>query len=147
MTDSIRRRAQKLVRSSRAYSSAISPMASLERDISQTLEQIESLELQHQEFLVQLTEDECLIGTHVLRLRTSVSEYFLSRLPLMPQLLGQLQGIHKERRRLRQQHLDRVQDLETRLLSLINQRELLEPFQNGNGMDSSEISSTYAREN
>jgi len=95
----------------------------LRREIALTVEQIQRLRDRHDEQFRQLLRVECYVDTELLQMEQHYVPYHF---PEKDKLKQRLFDIEKERRNLSLKLEEKTQNLETRLLDLINKHQQLD---------------------
>ena len=130
-TAGLEERARKLVRHARHDRWEASPLAGIAAEIALTLDQIDQTRILHHEIRRSLLRGECYVRTDYLRLmsqhRTYQDEWFVERQILK----DRLRAVEKERRNLAHNDDATLQNLQVRLLSLMNQHAQLRFPDNG----------------
>jgi len=98
----------------------------LRREIALTVDQIIRLKERHDEQFRRLLRLECYVDTELLQMEARQPRYVPYHFPEKEKLKQRLFEIEKERRILSMRLEEKIQGLETRLLSLINKHEQLE---------------------
>jgi hypothetical protein len=123
---SVRKRAEALStrRESTAWNRKIPSM--IARETVLTLEHLRQTKAFHEKQAMQLLQTECDIGNELLHLEARTPRYSSYRFPEREKLNRRLQRLGEEKRRLDSIHQDRVQTLETKLLSLLERHSQLD---------------------
>jgi hypothetical protein len=123
---SVRKRAEVLStrREATAWNRKIPSM--IARETVLTLEHLRQAKAFHEKQAMQLLQTECDIGTELLQLKARTPRYSSYRFPEREKLNRRLQRLGEEKRRLDSIHQDRVQTLETKLLSLLEKHSQLD---------------------
>jgi len=104
----------------------VSIPATLRREIALTVEQVEQLRNQYDRQIRKLLRIECYVGTELLQLREGLPLYTNAHFPETVKLHQRLFEIEKQRRDLSLRLDEKNLDLESKLLTLINQHDQLE---------------------
>lgn len=123
--DRLERRARAVSGSGSSRTDDASVLSTLEDELSLTLEHLDRIRGEHERVQHLLTESECDIGTDLLQLAARQGRYGEDRFEDREHLKGKLLRIQEERRRLDAAHAQRVEVLQTRLLTLVGRHELL----------------------
>lgn len=96
------------------------------REISLTVDQIQRLRERHDEQFRRLLKVECYVDTELLQMEARQPKYAPYHFPEKEKLKQRLFDIEKERRTLSLKLEEKTQNLETRLLELINKHQQLD---------------------
>lgn len=96
------------------------------REISLTVDQIQRLRERHDEQFRRLLKVECYVDTELLQMEARQPRYAPYHFPEKEKLKQRLFDIEKERRTLSLKLEEKTQNLETRLLELINKHQQLD---------------------
>lgn len=96
------------------------------REISLTVDQIQRLRERHDEQFRRLLKVECYVDTELLQMEARQPRYAPYHFPEKEKLKQRLFDIEKERRNLSLKLEEKTQNLETRLLELINKHQQLD---------------------
>jgi len=97
------------------------------REIALTVDQIQRLRERHEEMFHSLLRLECYVDTDLMAMENRQQQYAAAdNFPEMEQLKQRLFDIEKERRNLSLKLEEKTQNLETRLLELINRHQQLD---------------------
>ncbi len=126
ITQDLEEEARNLVRTlnTRQYSSL--PITSLlEQDIALTLEQIDRLRNLQQRQLTSLCRTECYVDTELMQMEERTPRYSPYRFPERDKLQKRLFAIEAERRKQAASYEDKIQCLQSKLLSLMQKHKQL----------------------
>ena len=101
----------------------ISIPSMIKREIALTVEQINRLQKLYKDQLSKLLQDECYTHTELMQMEDRTPRYSTHRFPEREKLQRRLLGIGAERRKLATHLEEKIQSLEDRLLSKINNHE------------------------
>lgn len=96
------------------------------REIALTVEQIQRLRDRHDEQFHRLLRVECYVDTELMQMEQRQPQYTPYHFPEKEKLKQRLFDIEKERRNLSLKLEEKTQNLETRLLELINKHQQLD---------------------
>jgi hypothetical protein len=96
------------------------------REIALTVEQIQRLRDRHDEQFHRLLRVECYVDTELMQMEQRQPQYASYHFPEKEKLKQRLFDIEKERRNLSLKLEEKTQNLETRLLDLINKHQQLD---------------------
>ncbi len=111
--------------------SYVSSHVSLEQEIDVTLDHLTKVRELHQELRQSLLREECYVDTELMQMEQRTPRYSPHRFPEREKLQRRLGAIGKERRHLALLRLDKLEVLQTRLLTLLNKHSHLAPSQKG----------------
>lgn len=97
------------------------------REIALTVDQIKRLRGKHEEQFRRLLRIECYVDSDLMQLEKRIPRYVPHHFPEKEKLKQRLFEIEKDRRNLHLKLEEKTQNLEDRLLSLINKHEQLIP--------------------
>ena len=95
------------------------------REIALTIDQIKRLKEKHEEQFRRLLRIECYVGTDLMQLEKRILRYAPYHFPEKEKFKQKLFEIEKERRNLSIRLEEKTQNLEVRLLELINRHDQL----------------------
>jgi hypothetical protein len=98
----------------------------LRREIALTVDQIKRLKERHDEQFLRLLRIECYVDTDLMQLEQRIPRYAPYHFPEKEKFKQRLFGIERERLSLSLRLEEKTQNLETRLLELINQHDQLD---------------------
>lgn len=130
-SDDLEARARRLTEHSRQHLWRPSPLSVIERDLTLILDQLSGSRELHEALLEDLVRETCYIKTELLAIKQRTPPYSRYQFPEREKFLRRLTAIASERRKLHSKTQDRLHDLQSRLLSLLNQHSILSPSHNG----------------
>ncbi len=95
----------------------------IKREIALTVEQVNRLQKLHEDQLSKLLQAECYTNTELIQMEDRTPRYSTCRFPEREKLQRRLLSIGAERRKLATRLEEKIQSLENRLLSKINNHE------------------------
>lgn len=124
-SDNLERRARSLVQDSDTGTWDLSIQSMLEREVALTIDHIENLHTVHKKLSESMLQQECYIDSELMQMEERTPRYSPYRFPEREKLQARLSEVAKERRDLETAHQEKLRQLHSQLLALLNRHSQL----------------------